>query len=239
LEEKELRYQQFAYDKLNSHLPPPRTLMVTTFTPETPWGKLLEQAMYDAEVQYAQHLYRETVAKGVTGAIVEFGVFEGRWLENLIGPALEKSSSPEVWGFDSFEGLPELTAADLDCWAPGQYAADYQSVRLRLKADQRPWLRLIKGWFKDTLPTAEVCRMGPVAYARVDCDLYEPALETLNFLSTRLVDGAILVFDDWTYDLEKGETRAFSEWIERVPHLKFQALEAIGIGSLYLRVEKR
>jgi hypothetical protein len=195
--------------------------------------------MYEAEVQYAQHLFRETAARGVTGAIVEFGVFEGRWLENLIGPALETNPSPDVWGFDSFEGLPELTAADLDCWEAGQYAADYQSVRARLKADQRPWLRLIKGWFKDTLKTPQVRRMGPVAYARVDCDLYEPAVETLDFLSTRLVDGAVLVFDDWTYDLEKGETRAFSEWIERVPHLKFAVLEAIGIGSLYMTVSHR
>jgi hypothetical protein len=175
----------------------------------------------------------------VSGAIVEFGVFEGRWLENLIEIALEISPSPDVWGFDSFEGLPELTAADLDCWEAGQYAADYQSVRTRLKAHERPWLRLVKGWFKDTLPTPEVRRMGPVAYARVDCDLYEPAVEALDFLSTRLVDGAVLVFDDWTYDLDKGETRAFSEWIERVPHLKFEVLEANGIGSFYMKVSHR
>jgi len=236
-DDKEARYNQFVYEKLNSHLLAPRTLFVSTFTPATRWGRHIAQAMYEAEMMYARDLLHNNIAAGVTGAIVEFGVFEGRWLKTLIEAALESGSHPEVWGFDSFEGLPELTSADLDCWHAGQYAANYETVRAFLNADERPWVRLIKGWFKDTLPDAKAQSMGPVAYARIDCDLYQPAVESLEFLSTRLVDGAILVFDDWTYDLEKGETRAFSEWIERTPHLRFEFLEANGTGSFYLRVK--
>src|SRR2546423_4002225 len=238
-DDKELRYNQFVYEKLNSHLLAPRTLSTSTFTPATPWGRHIGVALYEAEVMYAEDLLRKNIAAGVTGAIVEFGVFEGRWMKTLIDAALETDARPDVWGFDSFEGLPELTSADLDCWHAGQYAANYEAVRALLNADQRPWVHLIKGWFKDTLRSPEAQNLGPVAYARVDCDLYEPAVECLQFLSTRLVDGAILVFDDWTYDLAKGETRAFSEWIESVPELKFAFLEANHIGSFYLRVNRR
>jgi hypothetical protein len=237
-DDKETRYNQFIYKKLNSHLLAPRTLFTCTFTPATPWGRHIQLALYEAEVLYAQDLLRKNIAAGVKGAIVEFGVFEGRWMKTLIDAALETSPCPEVWGFDSFEGLPKLSSADLDCWEAGQYAANYEGVRAFLNADERPWVHLIKGWFKDTLRSSQAQSMGPVAFARVDCDLYEPAAESLDFLSTRLVDGAILVFDDWTYDLAKGETRAFSEWLDKVPNLKFKFLEANQIGSFYLRVSK-
>jgi len=52
-----------------------------------------------------------------------------------------------------------------------------------------------------------------IALARIDCDLYAPAVECLDYLAGRLSDQSVLVFDDWTFDLAKGETRAFAEWL--------------------------
>jgi hypothetical protein len=76
-----------------------------------------------------------------------------------------------------------------------------------------------------------------VAYARIDCDLYQPTVECLDFLRDRFVDRAILVFDDWTQNLNFGETRAFFEWFPK-SGLKFEFLALNGRIHLYLRVHK-
>lgn len=37
-------------------------------------------------------------------------------------------------------------------------------------------------------------------------------MDVLNFLDTRLVPGSILIFDEWSFDLNKSETKAFVDW---------------------------
>ena len=74
-----------------------------------------------------------------------------------------------------------------------------------------PFARLVKGYFKDTLPKEEIY---PIAVAHIDCDLYSSTVEVLEFLKPRLVDGALLLFDDWFCyrgRSDKGERRA---WLE-------------------------
>ena len=176
--------------------------------------------------------------KDTPGAIVEFGVFEGKWLEQFAKALDSNSISREIWGFDSFQGLPKTTEHDLDCWSEGQYAADYASVSKRLKCEQRPHIHLVKGWFSDSFKRPEVQSIEKIAFARVDCDLYEPAVECLDYLENRLVDGAILVFDDWTWNLDKGETKAFKEWVEKGCKLRFEFLCYNCNGHLYLRVRR-
>ena len=75
-----------------------------------------------------------------------------------------------------------------------------------------------------------------MAFRRIDCDLCEPALECLHFLSSRLAHGSILVFDDWTHDFEVGEGRGFAEWVSTVPNLRFEFLFLGPWGHLHLRV---
>lgn len=234
----EQEYNTFVYTSMNCHLTTPRTHMVTTFAYDSPWGKIIYESMIEAELVYAHKLLMKLKNERVTGSIVEFGVFEGFWLKQLANWRESLNLDWDVWGFDSFEGLPATTAADLDCWKEGDYAADYAGVSKNLDVASRPWLHLVKGWFNKTLIQTQVQSIDRIAFARIDCDLYEPAVECLKYLGPRLVDQAILVFDDWTFDLSKGETRAFYEWVPQVPNLKFQFLEANAIGHFYLTVSR-
>ena len=54
-----------------------------------------------------------------------------------------------------------------------------------------------KGWFKDTLipETANKIKLRQVACAYVDCDIYESAVDVLEFLRPFLQSGSILIFD--------------------------------------------
>jgi macrocin-O-methyltransferase TylF-like protien len=145
----------------------------------------------------------------------------------------------DFYGFDSFEGLSEPSAeSDYAGWAKGQYAAGYGEVAANLRLKDRPRLKLVKGFFDKSLKEPEAQAVNEIAYARIDCDIYQPAVECLDFLAPRLSDGAILAFDDWVYDIQKGETKAFHDWVPCVPHLKF---EFLGFASwrFYMRVRHR
>jgi hypothetical protein len=215
----------------------PNTFPATTWTITDPWGAQVNDRMVDIEAAYAEVLLNEIEARAIPGDIVEFGVFRGDWLLRLIEACERNGIRRQLFGFDSFEGLPAPSAEhDLDCWAEGDYAAGLEEVGQRLEVARRPNVMLVKGWFNESLQSQEAQAIREIAFARVDCDLYDPTVTCLDYLAERLSNGAILVFDDWTFNLAKGETRAFAEWAERKPPYRFEFLCFNSIGHLYIRV---
>jgi hypothetical protein len=215
----------------------PNTMPATSWSVGDPWGAQINNQMFETEWSYADALLREIEARAVPGAIVEFGLFRGQSLLRLIEACEQHGIHRQFFGFDSFEGLSAPSAEhDLDCFSEGDYAATLEEVARRLDVARRPNVALVKGWFSDSLKSDAARTIREVAFVRVDCDLYEPSVTCLDFLTGRLSDGAILVFDDWTFDLAKGETRAFAEWVERAPPYRFQFLCFNSIGHLYMRV---
>jgi hypothetical protein len=228
------------FDQARALLKRPNTWPATSWTPDTPWGARITSLMTQVEYDYAASLLEALEAAGIRGPVVEFGVFQGEWLHVLIDACEARGLSRQFFGFDSFQGLPAPSvAADLDCFQEGQFAAGLEQVARRLETQRRDNVELVPGWFSDTLPTPRVQAIRDISYARVDCDLYGPALECLRYLGPRLADGAVLVFDDWTFDLTKGETLAFAEWLPEVPDLTFEFLCFNGVGHFYLRVRRR
>jgi hypothetical protein len=185
----------------------------------------------------------------VPGDYLEFGVFRGDRLTQAYetavflakqvqsanakqDPYLNKISAANLdtmrfIGFDSFEGLPKASEIDIqkgqEQWiGEGSFSAGLELVKSLLPkkglADGR--IRLVKGWFNETL-TAETKRtleLQSAAIVYVDCDYYESAVPALEFVTDLLVDGSILIFDDWFLfrgRSDRGEQRAFAEWQER------------------------
>lgn len=209
---------------------------VTTFDLTSPFGRPIAHGLMAGEIDFVRSLMAEL--SETPGAIVEFGVFQGDWLERLEDIRRELGQAREIWGFDSFQGLPEPQAdRDSDCWSHGQYAADLAEVAGRLKVSVRPHIKLIPGWFADSLKSPEAQALKEVAFARIDSDLYQSAVEVLNFLADRLADRAILVFDDWLADLDRGESRAFAEWLPQCG-MQFDFLAYNDPGHLYLRARR-
>ena len=108
-----------------------------------------------------------------------------------------------VRGFDSFGGLPKPTwVVDPALWTEGMYTAiaPYHQVYARLMVDKRPWLKLVKGWFNDTLIEAPASSIEKIAYARID----KRSLRIVCFLDGRLVDGGGGLKDDWQFSFDIG-----------------------------------
>ena len=135
------------------------------------------------------------------GLICEFGVFRGESI-NYIADQLPRRA---IFGFDSFEGLPEHWRS---AFGPGAFST------AGLLPEVQPGVTLIKGWFNSTLPAFAAEHDGPISLLHIDCDLYSSTQCILEHLGSRLAPGAILIFDEFfNYPgWEEHEFRAFSEF---------------------------
>ena len=132
--------------------------------------------------------------------------------------------------FDSFEGLPEIQEIDRqEIWQEGKLSTS-ESDFVRLVTDAgmpREKLITVKGFYDQTLnDTLKVRLQGKkAAVVYIDCDLYASTVPVLEFVRHFLQVGTIIVFDDWNCfcgDPLRGERRAFKEFQDRYPQLKFE-----------------
>jgi hypothetical protein len=232
-------YEAWFRSTFGQAIPAPTNRLSVSWPDGSEWGNRAHCALLNVEIDYVKHLLAEIKAKDIPGALAEFGVYEGWWIDHLWQFTEEIGLHRDVYGFDSFVGLskphPEF---DSSFWQEGQYACDLATVAANVKTAERARIKLVEGYFADSLPQAEAQTVESYCFARIDCDIYEPALQCLRYLGPRLSNGAILVFDDWPHKLDEGEQKAFQDWLPEVPHQKFEFLCYGTIGHFYARIHR-
>ena len=117
----------------------------------------------------------------VPGMALEFGVASGSSL-TMIAAQLR---GRRIYGFDVFTGLPED-------WRAGFPAGAFA---------QRPPVvagaNIIEGLFEDVLPEFMARHGDPVAFLYLDADLYSSTATALEHVGSRLVEGSVVVFDEY------------------------------------------
>jgi hypothetical protein len=81
---------------------------------------------------------------------------------------------------------------------------------------------VVEGFFDTSLDRSQQPAMGldAAAIVWIDCDLYVSTVPVLDYITDLLVDGSVVVFDDWyCYHArpDRGEQRACTEWLDRNP----------------------
>jgi hypothetical protein len=133
---------------------------------------------FGSDLQLLEHAMGLASAKGL---ILEFGVATGRTIRHIAG------LSPRlVHGFDSFEGLPEYWRTGYD---KGAFTQNMPTVPDNV--------RLHRGWFSETLAPFLSGTEEPVALLHIDCDLYSSTAFVLKALKERIVEGTVVVFDEY------------------------------------------
>lgn len=144
-------------------------------------------------------------AEGRQGCILEFGVGPGNSLKTIL-----ENTNRRVFGFDSFEGLPESWAmTDEKVFEPGSF---------KHKPPQNaPNLELVAGWFEHTIPQWKEQYSSSAAFIHIDSDLYSSCNTILTELNSRIIPGTVILFDEmFQYtNWEEGEYKAFNEWREK------------------------
>lgn len=153
--------------------------------------------------EYLKYVFDKTDVSG-GGIYLEFGVYRGETV-NLIAEAFPDKI---IYGFDSFEGLPED-------WRGTLFSKGTFNVNGKLPP-VRENVRLIKGWFNETLPEFVKAHPEPCAFIHVDCDLYSSTKTIFDNLKNQIVSGTVIAFDEYFgYPCwADGEYKAFMELIE-------------------------
>ena len=211
---------------------------------ETDWAKREDGLDWppDAEtmvgikrLENVQACIADVVREGVPGDLIEAGTWRGGSAISMRAAlAALGDTTRTVWVADSFEGLPKPDAekyprdAGDTHWQSNEYlAVSLESVQGNFKRygllDDR--VRFLKGWFKDTLPTAPITKL---AVARLDGDMYESTIQALGSLYPKISIGGYLIIDDYGLPGCKAavddyrETNAIKEEIQHA---------SIGLGS--------
>ncbi|MGI9068137.1 MAG: TylF/MycF/NovP-related O-methyltransferase [Pyrinomonadaceae bacterium] len=165
----------------------------------------------------------------IKGDYVEFGVYRGRGIIDAFYSA-KKFGLDEVrfWAFDSFEGLPAIEGKDVGGpFVNGEfkYPRDLFERNLRKYGVDIKKIEIVQGFYNESLSSENYRNADPekIAIAWIDCDLYESTVPVLQFLTNRLVDGAVVIFDDWycfNGGPDKGEQKACAEWRAANSHIR-------------------
>ena len=141
--------------------------------------------------------------ENIPGDFVETGIWRGGACIMMAAVlAAYGETERTVWCFDSFQGLPapneEIYPADQgdQLHRFPQLLVSVEGVaenfrRMGLWSEQ---VRLVKGWFKDTVPAAPVER---IAVLRLDGDLYESTIQVLDGFYPKLSPGGFCIIDDY------------------------------------------
>ena len=176
-----------------------------------------------SRILYYNEIYQKIVE--VPGVICEFGVQWGASLAQLInfrGIYEPFNHTRKIFGFDTFEGFPDVESKDGGFSSAGDYAttAGYEEelekiLTLHESFSPIPHIKkfeLIKGDASKTIgPWLDGNPHAIIAMAIFDMDLCKPTKDVLEAIIPRLTRGSLLVFDEANCAHLPGETVALRE----------------------------
>ena len=160
----------------------------------------------------------------IHGQYAEFGVYKGEATLEVFRASRIAELEMDFYLFDSFEGLPAiLESQSHEPFRTGEFANSLRNFEKRIKKAKMNTnrVKIIEGFFSQSLKEFKYKNVK-FAFVFVDCDLKESTTEVLSFISDKLVQGAILAFDDYYCygGPEDGERGAINEWLRLNPHFE-------------------
>ncbi|AFY35632.1 TylF/MycF/NovP-related O-methyltransferase [Calothrix sp. PCC 7507] len=161
----------------------------------------------------------------------ECGVYMGHSLIACAEIARQYRLPIHMYGLDTFTGLPDLSEVDKLYASPNvlQKAdllfadTSIEDVQARIDAKNlTKYVTLIPGLFSETLINLPDKKYF---FVNIDCDLYEPHIECLEFFYPKMEQGGIMFFDDYhsvEYSMaSKAIDKFMSKRPEKLFHLHF------------------
>ena len=176
------------------------------------------------------------VRSGLSGHYLEFGTYWGR----SFFPAyyrFRQILKGNFYAIDSFQGLSQPDEQET-LFTAGDYRHRTYNFNLksfvalaRLIGMEPERLKLVPGYYSETLVGHHAREYGlephSVSVCVIDCDLYEPTRQALDFVTPLLEPGALLYFDDWRLcraSPDVGERAAALAWLRDNPGIELVEL---------------
>jgi O-methyltransferase len=170
----------------------------------TDWPAEAETMVGLKALENLQYCIVEALKNNVPGDLIETGVWRGGaciFMRAVLKIAADNER--RVWVADSFEGLPKASVEADQESEQASSACEWQQLAVsvdEVKANFRKYglldsqVHFLKGWFRDTLPTAPIKRLAVI---RLDGDMYESTWDALTALYPKLSPGGFLIVDDY------------------------------------------
>ncbi len=182
-----------------------------------PWTMTSAERIY-ALIQAVRYVS----ASGVEGAIVECGVWKGGSMAAIAKTLLQmKDVSRDLYLFDTFEGMTEPTANDVDY--SGKQASDVLVEDIGSRCEDAPLERVkevlyatsyprekihfVPGKVEETIPASAP---DSISLLRLDTDWYASTRHELVHLFPRLSQAGVIIIDD--YGHWRGSRQACDEY---------------------------
>jgi hypothetical protein len=135
----------------------------------------------------------------IDGVIVECGVGNGGSLVEISSLIHYRSiRNREIFGYDSFQGLPRPTEYD-KYYKEGRCVFPIDDVQQIVNRYSKIKYNIVPGWFKDTLGTYPKL---PIAVLHLDVDVYSSYKECLETLYQYVQPGGLILFDEYSRPIE-------------------------------------
>ena len=221
-------------------------------TRQTKSGEAFEDVWFDElerQLEYAptvrlpkrrKQMWEEFIPENTLpgGEIAEFGVASG----GSIGWFPKHLPGVKVYGFDSFEGLPEHWDLGEKVLEKGHFSSDgavpfeHKDIEYRV------------GLFEETVPEWRNEMLDQDRYLKIvhmDADLYSSTSYVLDQIKPLLRSGTLILFDELTHFPDHPqykanrmhEYKAFMEFCEKNPSFKFNVIARTEICQVIVQVE--
>lgn len=151
----------------------------------------------------------ETLQNTKGGDVAELGVYKGATAA-ILAKYCEKYSK-ELFLFDTFEGFNKEDFVGIDAGRCLSFQIDsMEDVKKQIGNYKN--IHYKKGYFPKSLD--KECNRK-YCFVHIDCDLYKPIKEGLNYFSRRIVKNGIIVCHDYQSGCWNGATQAIDEFVNR------------------------
>lgn len=202
---------------------------------KTKYRALKTYRFSDEELKYTHILEAVNYARvaGLPNVYFEFGCHSARTFSAAArSAALLEMNDTEFYAFDSFEGLPETSKEEDGIFETGEFNTSIELFKkivsrkggLHVKDEH-----IITGFYENSLTSELQSRLPHVGIVHIDVDLYSSTIEVLNFLKPLLVEGSVILFDDWYCfppSKDMGEKKALNEFCNENKEFEFESWKA-------------
>tara|TARA_B100001989_G_scaffold252999_1_gene237415 strand:+ start:1226 stop:1873 length:648 start_codon:yes stop_codon:yes gene_type:complete len=131
----------------------------------------------------------------ITGDYIEFGIYKGKSIYHSfkVAKKLDIQKNILFWGLDSFEGFP---VENHNFYKNDNFKTSYTKTKNQFKKFKE--IKVIKGFFKESLRTQELVNIKNISFAFIDCDIFESTIDIFDYLKPRLTNGSFIMIDDYT-----------------------------------------
>lgn len=136
------------------------------------------------------------------GDIVELGVFKGASFARLAMYRDLLGHDGAMYGFDTFADFPESKHDQKfidDFLKQAGEGATIEEIRFYLDSKGTQDYHLVEGDIFDTLPLWLHIRKPKLSLVNIDLDAYEPTKFALNMIMPYMVQGGVIMFDDYAH----------------------------------------